>query len=195
MYVLSWRTVSALTRVLFYMHYSLYALDKHPMPFCNRNMHTCVHFCYKMVHCGIWGGHNVGFMQQVYYEHSRYFIVFDCVWVRVDFGHIVLDCLTDIRWMAWWRHQMETFSALLALCAGNSPVNSPHKGQWRGALMFSLIFVWRNGWVNNREAGDLRRHRAHYGVTVMISCGYMKNISRIFIPPKLQCHQNKANTT
>ena len=46
----------------------------------------------------------------------------------------------------WWRHQMETFSALLALCAGNSPVpvNSPHEGQWRGALMFSLIYVWIN---------------------------------------------------
>ena len=37
-----------------------------------------------------------------------------------------------------------------------SPVNSPHKGQWRGALMFSLICAWINGWVNNREAGDLR---------------------------------------
>ena len=35
-----------------------------------------------------------------------------------------------------------------------STVNSPHKGQWRGALMFSLICVWINGWVNNREAGD-----------------------------------------
>ena len=65
---------------------------------------------------------------------------------------------------------METFSALLALCAGNSPrspVNSPHKGQWRGALMFSLICAWINGWVNNREAGDLRRHRADYDVIVM----------------------------
>ena len=48
-----------------------------------------------------------------------------------------------------------------------SPVNSPHKGQWRGALMFSLICVWINNWVNNRETGDLRRCRAHYGVTVM----------------------------
>ena len=48
-----------------------------------------------------------------------------------------------------------------------SPVNSPHKGHWRGALMFSLIYVWINGWVNNREAGDLRRYRAHYDVTVM----------------------------
>ena len=39
-----------------------------------------------------------------------------------------------------------------------SPVNSPHKGQWRGVLVFSLIFAWIYGWVNNREAGDLRRH-------------------------------------
>ena len=55
-------------------------------------------------------------------------------------------------------------SALLDICA----VNSPHKGQWHGALMASLICVWINGWVNNREAGDLRRHRIHYDVTVMI---------------------------
>ena len=48
-----------------------------------------------------------------------------------------------------------------------SPVNSPHKGQWRGALMFSLISIWINGWVNNREAVDSRRYRAHYDVTVM----------------------------
>ena len=51
-----------------------------------------------------------------------------------------------------------------------SPVKSPHKGQWRGALMFSLICVWINGWVNNGEAGDLRRYRAHYDVTVMAPC-------------------------
>ena len=48
-----------------------------------------------------------------------------------------------------------------------SPVNSLHKGQWRGALVFSFIYIWTNGWVNNRDAGDLRRHRAHCGVTVM----------------------------
>ena len=49
-----------------------------------------------------------------------------------------------------------------------SPVNSSHKGQWRGALMFSLICDRINGWVNNRAAGDLRRHHAHYDVTVMM---------------------------
>ena len=48
-----------------------------------------------------------------------------------------------------------------------SPVNFPHKGQWRGALMSALIYVWINGWVNNREAGDLRRYRDHSDVIVM----------------------------
>ena len=66
---------------------------------------------------------------------------------------------------------METFSVLLANLAENSPapVNSPHKGQWRGTLMFSLIFTRMNGWVNNGEAGDLRRHRAHYDITAMMN--------------------------
>ena len=48
-----------------------------------------------------------------------------------------------------------------------SPVNSPHKGQWRRALMFSLICACIDGWVNNREAGDLRRRPTHYDITVM----------------------------
>ena len=47
------------------------------------------------------------------------------------------------------------------------PVNSPHKGQWCGALMLSFICAWINAWVNNRQAGDLRRHRAHHYVIVM----------------------------
>ena len=58
-----------------------------------------------------------------------------------------------------------------------SPVNSPHNGQWRGALMLSLIFAWITGWVNNGEAGDLRRHRAHYDVTVM----YMRSCKNIML--------------
>ena len=49
-----------------------------------------------------------------------------------------------------------------------SPVNSPHKGQWRGALMYSLICAGINRWLNNREAGDLRRYRAYYDVAVML---------------------------
>ena len=49
-----------------------------------------------------------------------------------------------------------------------SPVNSPHKGQWRGALMFFWSSPRINGWVNNRKAGDLRRHRAYYDVILMM---------------------------
>ena len=51
------------------------------------------------------------------------------------------------------------------------PVNSPHKGQRRGALVFSLICTWTNGWANIRDAGDLRRLRAHYAVIVMNAYG------------------------
>ena len=53
-------------------------------------------------------------------------------------------------------------------------MNSPYKGQWRGASIFSLIGTWINGWVNYREAGDLRRHRAHYYATPI---SYLHKIS------------------
>ena len=69
-----------------------------------------------------------------------------------------------------------------------SPVNSPHKGQWRGAFVFSLICVWINDWVNNREAGDLRRHRGHYDVNVIqikICAEYRDMLPR----PRLVCQE------
>ena len=92
------------------------------------------------------------------------------------------------RFCAWWRHQMEIFSALLAFVLGirRSPENSPHKGQWRGALMLSLIYAWINGWVHNGEAGDLRRHRNHYDVIVMISFS-------LWWPTLLQTHLSSMN--
>ena len=66
-----------------------------------------------------------------------------------------------------WRHFPRYWPFVRGI--HRSPVNSQHKGQWRVALMFSLICVWINGWVNNGEAGDLRHYRAHYDVTVMFS--------------------------
>ena len=64
-----------------------------------------------------------------------------------------------------WKH----FSRYWPFVRGihRSPVNSPHKGKWRGALM-SFLCAWINAWVNNRKAADMRRHRAHYDVAVMI---------------------------
>ena len=69
----------------------------------------------------------------------------------------------------WWRRQMETFSALLAISAENSPVPGEFPTQRPVTRSFDvfLICVWINGWVNNGEAGDLRGYRAHYDVTVM----------------------------
>ena len=82
---------------------------------------------------------------------------------------IIYNTISHIT-QPWWLHYMETFSALLALCAGNSPVTGefPHKGQWCRALMFSLICAWIRGWVNNREAGDLRCHRTYDRKLIML---------------------------
>ena len=69
----------------------------------------------------------------------------------------------------WRRHQMETFSELLDLCAGNWLVTGEFPSQRPVTRSFdvSLICAWINDWVNNRDTGDLRRHRAHYYVNVM----------------------------
>ena len=67
----------------------------------------------------------------------------------------------------WWRLQMETFSALLALCAGNSPVTGEFPSQRPVTRSFDVFFDLRLSWVNNREAGDLRHHRAHYYAILM----------------------------
>ena len=64
-----------------------------------------------------------------------------------------------------WKHFLRNWPFVRGI--HRSPENSPHKGQWRGALMFSLICAWINVWVNNHEAGDLGRHGAHYDVIVM----------------------------
>ena len=72
-------------------------------------------------------------------------------------------------YFSWWRHQTETISALLALCAGISPVTGEFPSQRAVTRSFGVFFdlAWTNGWVNNREASILRRHRAHYDVIVM----------------------------
>ena len=85
----------------------------------------------------------------------------EIVFVRLQrWGVCVHDNVTK------WKH----FSALLALCAGNSPVTGEFSSQRPVTRSFAAFFncAWINGWVNNREAGDLRRNRAHYDVTVML---------------------------
>ena len=111
------------------------------------------------------------------YAKSLHFVVLRCDLLMVGYIHILQGCypgqsvqdcciaIVNHYDVIKWKH----FPRYWPLVQGihRSPVNSPHKGQWRGALIFSLICVWKNGWVNNGEAGDLRRYRAHYDVTVM----------------------------
>ena len=74
-----------------------------------------------------------------------------------------------MNFSALWRHQMETFCALLALCAGISPVTSEFPSQASDTEFWCLLWstLQKNDWVNNRDAGGLRRHRVHYDITVM----------------------------
>ena len=64
---------------------------------------------------------------------------------------------------------METFSALLAICAGNSPVPGEFPAQRPVTRSFDIFFDLRlnKRWKNNPQAGDLRRYPAHYDVTLM----------------------------
>ena len=88
---------------------------------------------------------------------------------------IITELLTVTRAIKWyhshddiikWKHFPRHWPFVRGI--HRSPVNSPHKSQWRGALMFSLICTWINAWVNNRGTGDLRHHRAHYDAIVMV---------------------------
>ena len=76
------------------------------------------------------------------------------------FIHFIVDYIMQHDDVITWKHFPRYWPFVRGI--HRFPVNSSHKGQWRGALIFSLICVWINDWVNNREAGDLRRHRGHY---------------------------------
>ena len=75
----------------------------------------------------------------------------------------------------WWRHQTETFSALLAICAGNSPVTGEFPSQWPVTRNVDVFFDLRLNKPLSREAGDLRRHRAHDdGIVILTGCPLTK---------------------
>ena len=110
----------------------------------------------------------------------RMFIYCDCVDMPLYFSLIIVHlehiwilptsfsgtcmCISSC-WIMMTSSNGNIFRVTGPLCVeftGRWPVNSPHNGQWRGALMFSLICAWIICWVSNREASDLRRDRAHY---------------------------------
>ena len=107
----------------------------------------------------------------MFYSSVRYFVIFAIFCLTHLFmwcGNKTTASLCEYDVLCWleshddvikWKH-IPRYWPLCGEFTGHR--------QWRGALMFSLICAWINGWVNNREAGDLRRHRAHYDVIVML---------------------------
>ena len=88
----------------------------------------------------------------------------------LSYIHIkILHCITRLStlWIlcTWWSHQMEIFSALLAICAGNSPVTDKFPSQRPVTRSFDVLFYLRL----NKRLNNLRRHRTHYNVTVMLA--------------------------
>ena len=99
--------------------------------------------------------------------------------IRVWHRHCNLNWHDDV---IKWKHYPRHWTFLWGI--QRSPMNSPHKGQWLGALMFSLICAWINIWVNNREADDLKSHGTYYDVIVMYHYFYVK----------CQCQHNNIET-
>ena len=81
------------------------------------------------------------------------------------------------KWTMMTSSSGNIFSALLAICAGNSPVTGEFSAQMPVTQSFDVFFDLRlnNDWANIREAGDLRHHGAHYDVPVM---HYMQHVQR-----------------
>ena len=114
-----------------------------------------------------------------------------------SFFHCTTENMFQTRMIiaySWWRHQRKHFLRYWTFVRViyRSSVRSPHNGQWRGALVYSLICAWTNGWVNSRDAGDLWRHRAYYDVTVMmnqyeyIACVLLLILDGMLLPRKFE---------
>ena len=105
-----------------------------------------------------------------YPENVRYVVSALSSWMNLKSAKLWLFCLgprvnSPDDDVIKWKHLPRNWPFVRGI--HRSWVNSLHKGQWRGALMFSLICVWIDNWINNHEAGDLRCYRTHYDVIVI----------------------------
>ena len=105
-----------------------------------------------------------------YLENSAKFVEVAYVSIHAMWWEWVRSLIKTFKDIAWWRHQMGTFSALLAICAGNSPVPGEFPTQRPVMQSFDVFFDLRLNkrfGVNNHDAGDLRHYHAHDDVIVM----------------------------
>ena len=121
-----------------------------------------IHNCYMLSsnsNCIIAGDTNINLLK--INERTKFQEYFDIFTTNGLFPKITLPTRYDLN---------RIFSMSVFLCERNPTVTGgfPHQGQWRATSTFSLICAWTNGWANNQDAGGVRRHGAHYDVTVMV---------------------------
>ena len=132
---------------------------------------------FKCVHLLNWNGMKTRYLEDIPIKHlvklySRHmdYVLYCSYFLKFKFVGKHDDIIKWKRFPRYWPFVQGIHQ---------SPVNSPCKGQWCRALMFSLICAWLNGWVNNREAGDLRCHHAHYDIIVMYTLTGASDLSVI----------------
>ena len=119
---------------------------------------------------------------KMYVFDSRFIVCF----VVVRYGMILLisfrERVASYDDVIKWKHFPRYWPFVRGI--HRSPLNYPHKVQWRGVLMFSLICARINGWVNSGKGGDSRRHRAHFEFIVMTWTGAIMQL----------CQYHRSNT-
>ena len=80
--------------------HSALEIHSHNAPICNRNVHICTHFCYKVLHCEIWDRRIVGFVQQIYSsaEKLQHANIFSCFVLQIQHT----GGLRDTIYMMWY---------------------------------------------------------------------------------------------
>ena len=113
------------------------------------------------------------------------FSIYVCIFVRCALFHLdhIMGSWCSLAYVHWlvvlviFCHLMRSRCSLVMMTSSSGNifrVTGPLCGEFTGnrwiprTKMFSLICAWINGWVNNCEVGDLRRHRAHYDIIVMV---------------------------
>ena len=142
-------------------HFKMHLIFQWKFSYLDRNSFLCV-ILTKGQHC-VREGHGSEQATEHYMNE----------WWSSILTHICVTWSQYIMWPlvcvhAWWRHQMETFSALLALCAGNSPVPGEFPTQRPVTRGFDVYFDLRPnkrlskqslGWWFMTLSCPLWRHR------------------------------------
>ena len=106
---------------------------------------------------------------------------------------LVWCCLVFHDDVIKWKHFLRYWNFVWGI--HRSPVGSHHKGQWRGVILFLRSVPWINGWVINREAGDVRRHRDYYDVIFIFVASIWARLWWMGFNRWSHCHEDDGRSS